>query len=358
MFDHKHYVPILKAKEGELKSLSVTSTIAKNNMTPLIEIVKIPWDYKKEIDSKTIENHLTKLPKSLDKIWDKRKVFIDSPFLDGDKKMSDGITHHLSHLFNDFRVLGLNTIPVTSLQRHQEYKEVVRNISVIDSKGICLRLSSSDFLNPNLKNVIDEDLAHYGVNPNSVDLVMDLGSINNAVDLLVMSISIIINSKIPYLENWRTLTLVATSFPENLAGFVGNSISRCERGEWNIWQALLSSNLKRIPSFGDYSISHPDVLDINPAFITMSASIRYTIDNHWIITKGRSVKTQGFGQYHDLSNQLIALPEYCGAAYSWGDNYIDECATRTVNSGNATTWRQVGNNHHFEKVSHQISMLS
>lgn len=358
MFNYKHYVPVLKAKEGELKALDVTSSKAKDNMTPLLEIVKIPWDYKKNAYSKTIEGHLTPLAKKINKVWQKRNIFIDSPFMDGDTRMSDGITHHFSFLFDEFRILGLNAIPVTGLRRHADYKDSVRDISATDSKGICLRLHNIDFTNPNLKNLIDADLAFYGLKTTEIDLVIDLASIyNGADDLLSISLSTVINTKIPYINKWRTLTICATAFPQNLAGFSGGSISRCDRVEWSMWLRLLSNNLKRNPSFGDYSISHPDMLDMNPLLMTMSASIRYTADDEWIIVKGMSVKSRGFAQYHALSSQLIALPEYCGSTYSWGDDYINQCAAVTVSTGNATTWRQVGNNHHFEKVAHQLSMI-
>lgn len=48
MFTHKHYVPILKAKEGEFKALQETFPATEEAMTPLFEIPNIIWDYEDE----------------------------------------------------------------------------------------------------------------------------------------------------------------------------------------------------------------------------------------------------------------------------------------------------------------------
>lgn len=359
MPEHKHYVPILKSKEGELKALQVTKSATKANMTPLLEIVKIDFDYKLSVEKKTIEYHLTKIAKNILKNWGtERKIFIDSPLIDNSRKMSDGVTHHLVYIFDDLRMKEINAIPVTGLDRSSSYKEAVKETNENNKKGICLRLKNADFNESNLKTLIDADLNYYNVTPQETDVVIDLASIDsNTAELLPLTISLIINNKLPYLNKWRTLILVSSSFPVNLSGIKGDSTVKLERSEWLLWKKLTTSGLKRIPMYGDYAISHPEILEMNPLQITMSASIRYTCDDNWLILKGRSTKTQGYGQFFNLSSDLISMPEYSGSYFSWGDDYISKCALRTVTSGNATTWRQVGCNHHFEKVIDQISIL-
>jgi hypothetical protein len=83
----------------------------------------------------------------------------------------------------------------------------------------------------------------------------------------------------------------------------------------------------------------------------MSASIRYTTRDAWLILKGRNVRQYGFDQYRELSRELVQRPEYNAAQYSWGDGFIKECADGRSGTGNATTWRKVGTNHHLTLVS-------
>jgi hypothetical protein len=89
----------------------------------------------------------------------------------------------------------------------------------------------------------------------------------------------------------------------------------------------------------------------------MSASIRYTTPESWLIVKGRNVNQYGFEQYYDLCKQLIGRPEYVGPEFSWGDEFIWKCAQETAGTGNATTWRKVGVNHHLTLVARQLSNL-
>jgi len=85
------------------------------------------------------------------------------------------------------------------------------------------------------------------------------------------------------------------------------------------------------------------------------SSIRYTIDNHWYIAKGKNVRDHGFEQYRKLSRQIQASRQYCGHDFSWGDQYIQKCASKSGSTGNLMMWRQVGTNHHIEKVAQDIA---
>jgi hypothetical protein len=358
-FQHKHYIPILKAKKGELGALQETIPATKDMMTPLLEIINIPWDYENEEEAKTIEAHLDGLGRKILDSWGaERRIFVDSNLINNDRRMVDGLTHHLSYLFNDFRTNNLQAVPVVGLGKHSDYKNAVRGIVNSDNRGVCLRIQNADFSLPSLKQSIDDDLRVYNVTPDQVDLVFDLRNIDeNFSTLLGVAVPTLINNTIPYINDWRSFTMAASSFPVNLSGIQGNTIERLDRIEWTFWSGLLSLPLIRHPSFGDYSIAHPDITDLDPRIMTISASIRYTADDTWVVVKGRSTKTHGYDQFHDLTRQLVTLPEYSGAAFSFGDQYIDDCAVRNVRCGNTTTWRIIGNNHHFQKTIVQISNL-
>ena len=59
MFDHNHYVPILKGKKGELAALAKADSL--QHFTPLVEVMPIPLTYPEEGEpypSKTIDKHI------------------------------------------------------------------------------------------------------------------------------------------------------------------------------------------------------------------------------------------------------------------------------------------------------------
>jgi len=361
MFTHKHYVPILKAKEGEFKALNETAATTKDSITPLMEVVDLPWDYDNDIEAKTIEDHLSKIGRKIQDNWGaNRRIFVDSNQIDGRRKMSDGITHHLIHLFNDFRGKGLATIPTTGIERHMDYKSAVASIVSADKRGICLRLQNIDLSKPNLKAIIYADLTLYSVSPEETDLVIDIQSLIGAdIALVALGIVTFTNTILPYLHEWRSLTVASSAFPTDLSDIAVGTISTIDRDDWNLWNLLLAAAIARLPSFGDYAIAHPESVDLDPRLMTISASIRYTCDKDWLILRGKSTKLLGWGQYHALCQTLISLgmPPYCGPTFSWGDKYISDCSnpSPTVGPGNATVWRKVATNHHLEKVVSQIS---
>jgi hypothetical protein len=359
MFDHKHYVPILKAKEGEFAALKETSNATKDAMTPLLEIVNVPWDYDAEDEAKTIEMHLARVGAKLYDCWgDSRRFFLDSNLIDSDRAMASG-SHHLAALFDDFRAKNLLGVPVTAFDRHDDYKAAVKAISDTDRRGICLRLTSADLVDVNLPATVDTALAYFGLAPNDVDLVADFGAIYGMTPTIILASAIAaLTTTIPYVSDWRSLTLAASGFPVNLSEIHGNTIDRSiERMEWDIWNDLLARPLPRKPTFADYAVSNPVMTEMDPRLMTISANIRYTADGYWLIMRGQSTRKHGYDQYHKLAAALVTQPEYCGAAYSWGDAYVDACAKKDVGKGNNTIWRKVATSHHFQKVVDQIASL-
>jgi hypothetical protein len=134
-------------------------------------------------------------------------------------------------------------------------------------------------------------------------------------------------------------------------------IGSVARSEWSLWTQL-SKEIGTTVWFGDYGISHVDVREIDPRLMVASASIRYTTDNEWLIFRGRSLRESrygGYGQYRALSTQVVNHFAYSGPRFSWGDDYLFKCAHSLVGTGNLTTWRQVGTNHHISFVVRQLA---
>jgi hypothetical protein len=161
----------------------------------------------------------------------------------------------------------------------------------------------------------------------------------------------------PQIAAWRQVVFAAASFPEDLSDVDAATVSTLPRREWELW-SMLQRSPKKLPRrdlvFGDYGITHPVPRELDPRTMRMSASIRYTTRDSWLVIKGRNVRQYGFEQYFDLCGVLVNRPEYSGADFSWGDDYSAKCAERESGPGNATTWRKVGTNHHLTLVARQF----
>ncbi|MBV9503047.1 MAG: hypothetical protein JO138_27045, partial [Acidobacteriaceae bacterium] len=147
-----------------------------------------------------------------------------------------------------------------------------------------------------------------------------------------------------------------SSFPIDLSD-ITPGISSLARAEWALWSQLRKDTDSTF-WFGDYGISHVDVREIDPRLMVASASIGYTAENEWLIFRGRSLREPrygGYAQYRTLSTQLVNHPSYSGPRFSWGDDYLFKCAHSLAGTGNLTTWRQVGTNHHITFVVRQLA---
>ncbi len=358
MFGHNHYVPILKAKDGEYGALETLSASTRQAITPLLEIPPIDWDYAADRPKKTIDQHLKKVGQKIERAWGQRRhLFVDLPlWIPANERMVDG-EHPLEYIFTSLRTRGIEASPVVGLLRPDEYLSACRNIIIRDRRGVCVRILREDFVDSDdLDRVVDDVLAAIGAEVQDADLVLDLQALTPAettdADELIKLLD-----RLPRLSLWRTFTVTGTSFPRTLMGLPSSEFSIIPREEWNLWRSLARNGdrIVRLPTFGDYGVSHPEPSEVDPRIIRPSASIRYTHDKYWLVPKGRNLRDYGFDQFHEVCRMLIQRAEYAGRQFSWGDQYIYDCAARRDGPGSLTTWRKVGTSHHVEFVVRQLA---
>jgi hypothetical protein len=358
MFGHDHYVPILKAKDGEYGALQTLFPATRQALTPLLEIPPIDWDYESERPKKTIDQHLQKVGQKIERAWgQRRRLFLDLPlWIPANERMTGG-EHPLEYLFTSLRARGVDAIPVVGLLRPNDYLSACRDIITKDRHGVCIRILREDFVDSDgIDDVVGGVLETVGAEMHDVDLVIDLQALTPDEPLGTHGLMALLD-RLQRLSRWRTFTVAATSFPRNLTGLPPSEFSLVPREEWNLWMSLIRSNdrMARLPTFGDYGISHPEPSEVDPRIIRPSASIRYTHDTYWLVPKGRNLRDHGFAQFHEVCRLLIQRAEYAGRQFSWGDQYIYDCAVRRDGPGSLTTWRKVGTSHHLAFVARQLA---
>jgi hypothetical protein len=359
MFDHTHYVPILKGKEGEYNALRELTPAIRNGLTPLIEPIPIPYDFANEVPAKTVDEHLGNFIGKIVLNWGLDPIFFDLDWITDSERMADG-RHPLKFIFDGARAEGVQAIPVTGLNRDTAYQVAVKDAIDSDHRGVCIRLESDDLDDLSTTgSQLDALVAFFGITKNDVDLLVDFAAIDpqSAVPMQIAASSII--GTLPAIMDWRTLTFAASAFPPDLSRLAANSVTPLPRTEWTIWLWLAArrARLRRMPSFGDYGIAHPGWTEVDPRLMKMSAQLRYTIETEWLVFKARNTKDFGFGQFKLICAALIGRPEYRGVSFSWGDSAINEYANPSTGTGNAGTWRKIGTNHHATMVVTQIASV-
>lgn len=348
------YVPTLKWRMGEMKALQALAASVQAYIMPLIEIPSVPWDYVQEQPQKQLEEHLQPIPSQIRKIVGDLPCYVDLSLIDPGERMRSG-EHPVTTFFKS--ASDLLIVPVTGLERDISYQDAVKEVNAEMTNGICLRISLDELFSESFDSRSESLLNILSVAPTDVDLVLDLQAVDHAQ-------SGVLRTALPFawhsrgLAKWRSIVLLGTGFPIDLSE-VTPGLGSVARSEWLLWRSLISSKIQPQPRFGDYGIAHFDVRDIDPRVVKVSASIRYTSDSEWLIFRGRSLRDPRFGgfeQFRALSQQVVKHPAYTGMEYSWGDRFIYSCAYGGEGTGNLTTWRQVGTNHHITHVVRQLAI--
>lgn len=344
MFDHQHYVPVMRMKPAELRALRNLEPTLRAVTTPILEC---PPRVLRACDTPA------KLQKRVDRFvahlvgWTGRSLFVDFNMLP-----PSSAPHALEAFAASVALAGIRPILVVSLKggSHSTYARSVQAVLDRHGSAICLRVSPEELKLSGVDELIQKCLKSYGASPASSDLVVDRGGVDSQ-SLKYEDFA----HFIPLLASWRTLTCLGGSFPEDLSRLVPGSINRLRRFEWQQWR-LLQSWPGRRPAFGDYAIQH--VLFKEPVAVpNYSASIRYTTENEFLVLRGEGVLNEGgpgFDQHNGWAKLLIGMSEYFGATFSAGDRYVAERAANWKSSGNAQTWLQAGLSHHVTATALQV----
>jgi len=365
----KIYIPCLRWKQGEYQALLNLSPKTKDSILPLIDVAEFftdapdnSYDFEESTPPKNIDEHLSKFAERVRIKWGTDQCFVDLRLVDPICRLADG-QHPVSYIFTGLRSLGVDAIPVAGLEQDAQYRASIYKTIREDKKGLCLRIGLQKATGEHVVENVDRLLGEAGLGPDQCDLIFDLGAPDNfePLDVFVRIIESIIRS-LPYINSWRSFSLIGTSMPVSVNKLPGG-ISILQRNEWILYKQLITSLRKsgtRVPIFGDYVINHPAALNLNMRYIYPKAAIRYTIPDRWLISRGEPIRGRtgvGLGQFRNLCTLIVESKYYCGPSFSFGDGYILKCANQEVKPGNLPRFREVGTSHHLEMMVRDLSNL-
>ena len=250
MFDHKHYVPVLKGKRAEFPAIG--SLQSNTHVTPLFEAV--PTAGAQEV------------PRRMSSQWPTDKpYFIDLLFLDDpdDTTTPAPANHPLRLCFDEVQTKGQLAIPVTGISRSPGYQDAAKQIVAEQKRGLAIRLTPEDFEEEteDVDAALQTALEYFELDAEDVDLVLDLGSVANSPSGTIAQMHRANIDLIPNLTDWRTLTVVSGAFPLSLAPLERDQWNEVKRNDWRAWRRLVtgSNAPERLPAFGDYAIAHPNL---------------------------------------------------------------------------------------------------
>lgn len=346
----KTYVPVLKWRQGEYQALMRLHAAAKDRVVPLIEVTPPEWDFEHNRFKKTIDGQLTPFASRLEKKWGVRPAFLDTNLLKPTERMIGG-GHPLTYLLDAVRARGGVLTPVTGLARDLAHYNALAAGMALDGRGVAVRVSLDEIADPVFPATLLSLVASLGVGLSETDLIVDLAAkdFEPLADLTAL-VAALLQSHAVY-GDVRSLVLIGTSFPVSM-GEVKLASQILPRLEWKLYKGVVGSLAPgyRPLAFGDYAIASADIPGGDMRLLKPSATIRFTVADGWFITKGNNVRDNGYGQYRGQCGTVITSGHIAASGYSAGSDYIRGCDAKTEKTGNLTTWRWVGTNHHITRV--------
>lgn len=354
----KSYIPCLRWKQGEYLAIEHLSSTVRNLIIPLFEVSEIGFDFETGKDNKSIDEHLTPFAKKVKTKWGTFECFIDLRHINATERMMNG-EDPISFVFNDLRSKYVNAIPVIGIGYASCYRNAIYDAIKLDKRGLCIRASLDEATAPNFIENLEKLNNEMHLSSQYCDFILDLGAPNFEPITGFASLIESIIKDLPYLNSWRSFGIIGTSFPSSLSG-IASGVTFLPRNEWLLYKELIQ-NLKksgiRIPTFGDYVINHPEISNVDMRIMKPKANIRYALKDKWLIARGENVRDYGYGQHRHLCKLVAADRRFYGPSFSDADAYINACAQGLAKTGNLTTWRWVGTNHHLEVVGRDAANL-
>ena len=348
-FGPDHYVPILKVKRAEKAALEHIALALRPRITPLLEIV----ERKKE----TFEGHMkTAFRKLAESVREYPRCFLDV------REISPDGPQAASQVFGRAAAAGIAFTPVTGISRTTDLHAALDH----RAHGLAVRLTRAEFESGDLASRIDDFLGRHELAASGIDLIVDLGAVENLISAGVEALTNAFLNDVPDHESWRTFTVAACAFPVSMGGVERHSHELVERTDWIAWRDNLHGRreeLARLPSFSDCAIQHSKGVEgFDPRTMQVSASIRYACDRHWLLVKGESTRSRpAIHQFPELATRLVyghLKDRFSGPDHCAGCRSMKDAADWEPRYGSAEAWRRLGTIHHVTRVVQDLDSLS
>ena len=349
-FGPDHYVPILKLKRGEKRALASITPVIAARMTPLLEVVEMTG-------AKALAEHVNTAFKDLSvSVGQFRRYFLDAHEISGTGAAGATLVFQMA------AAIGHPFTPVTGISRTADVAAALGHRQM----GIAVRVTRQEFEDGRIPGRLPRWLAAQKLSPEEIDLIIDLGAVDDMVAAGVAALSRAFLADVPHHTRWRTLTLSACAFPASMGVVNRHSHVLLDRIEWQAWRDELyavRTNLARLPTFSDGAIQHPHGVEgFDPKTMQVSASVRYTLPERWLLIKGESTRNvPPSEQFPKLAIQLAyghLADHFAGPSHCKGCQGIQDAADGFPGFGAPETWRRLGTIHHLTQTVESLAGLT
>lgn len=343
------YAPIIRNTQSEVLAIQHLTSEAKAHCTPLLDVAAPT----KKADQKSVHAYLDRnIRRMVKAVNGFGRVLVDSSEVDPAFRMGAG-KHPLMEAAGAILKAESMPIPVTGLHRDESHMKAALKIRSIARQAlICFRLDATDVQTASLTyKQLQKSLADNSISSAEVILLLDLQSVyGENVEALISHVTrfIALISK----STWAGVVVAGYGIPDHLAEAVAvREQGYIPRVEQELYRRISAAYSAQNLWFGDYTTLSPTHVEIDWKMVskTISPKAIYALSESWFVVRGGpfSSHASGYGQYHDLAAEIVALEEFRGSSYSFGDKYIYDRVSRDSKSGSPASWITACVNHHI-----------
>jgi hypothetical protein len=318
-----HYVPFLKAKQGERAAMGELAPEVKSGICPLFDFPRNTPNYDEEGYGATT----SRIVAGLKKHWgaDSEFYFDD---LDIGQTLSVEGEHQYAYVLK--ALYGLQVVPVVALDRINHNAAVARlkREDEIASDIVAFRAEQGDFEDfDDKEDQIDYDLANVFKEFKAIDLILDC-RLCSGMDVLTTAQQIAaFSQKFCAAYPVRRVIVAGSSIPPSIRDVLGtHNVITLPRRELEI--IACTSDLVDVDVVaGDYATVSPFYTDVefDPKLLPKVTAPRliYTFGHSYYIARGTSLASGGYEQYVGLTSGLCKQA-FFRSGYSSGETYFYE----------------------------------
>ncbi len=328
------YVPVLRTKAGEAQALGKLTGQAKERILPLMNLTAaVPPTFQQIMISESAGASIA---------------------IDGSYNLSEtGTANAFNALFTGLGNGGLLPIPCIPFSSDPAYIAAAVPLIGQFATGLAVQAALSDL--PNLQSWMQAQ----SLNPQDIDLIVMAGGVaDHNPTAFGGYVTHALNTTLPNANQWRSVSLNSWSAPRDY-GAVPHGRSLVPRKDWHLWSQV-APTVQFPLDYSDMGHLHPS-LEEPPGYVmaTATVSVRYTIDDNWIVIKG--VRTTGPNgiqmtqQYRAHAQSLVSDTNFNGLQHGcWADNRIRHYATTTGGAGGRPQWAAVMINRHISFIADRL----
>lgn len=343
------YSPILRNRQSELLAIRHLSKSIRHYLMPILDVAAPTKRADMEGLLRYVERNLERTQKYVTGF---PAVFVDSSELDPAFRLSGNI-HPLEGAAAAISGAGGRPIPVTGLHRDAAHKAAAMAILHNQAQGnACVRLDATDVSTPTLTHRrVQNLLVSDSIESTEVFLLLDMqclfGRDKDAVAKQVLHLLTLLQTK-----TWAGIIVGGYAIPDQLSTAVSTKEQAyLRRIEQDVFRDAAAYKMNTPRWFADYTVLPPSVVELDWRLIrkVMSPKALYALENQWFVVRGSAFSSHPdeYKQYYSIADEIVALEEYYGPEYSYGDKYISDRSKRKGKPGSPGSWITACVNHHL-----------